>query len=147
VQLQLQTTRGRYQLAEDPRLEAGARARCAFHGLNPDEPALVKGNLAPLWKTFVPEVLAVVDAADAADRATPAMEQAGITALHSGAADPGGLFTKSGRRCPLSEEHKTQINRWRETDRQIEQPETAINHSGSGCATWHTGTACGHLSP
>jgi hypothetical protein len=27
-------------LAEDPRLEAGARARCAFYGLNPDEPAL-----------------------------------------------------------------------------------------------------------
>lgn len=94
MQLQLQTTRGRYQLAEDPRLEAGARARCAFHGLNPDEPALVKGNLAPLWKTFVPEVRAVVDAADAADRATPAMEQAGITALNSGAADPGGLVHK-----------------------------------------------------
>ena len=27
--------------------------------LDPDEPALVKGNLAPLWKTFVPEVRAV----------------------------------------------------------------------------------------
>ena len=81
-------------MAEDQRIEAGARARCAFHGLNPDEPALLKGTLTPLWKTFIPEVRTVIDAADAADRATPAMEQAGITALHSGAADPGGLVHK-----------------------------------------------------
>ena len=81
-------------MADDPRLEAGARARCAFHGLNPDEPTLAKGNLAPLWKTFVPEVRAVIDAADAADQATPAMEQAGVAALNSGAADPGGLVHK-----------------------------------------------------
>ena len=81
-------------MAEDQRIEAGARARCAFHGLNPDEPALVKGNLTPLWKTFIPEVRAVLDAADTADRATPAMEQAGITALKSGAPDSGGLVHK-----------------------------------------------------
>jgi hypothetical protein len=58
-------------LAEDPRLEPGARARCAFYGLNPDEPALEKGSLIPLWKTFVPEVRAVIEAADTVDRATP----------------------------------------------------------------------------
>jgi hypothetical protein len=81
-------------LAEDPRLEAGARARCAFYGLNPDEPALEKGRLIPLWKTFVSEVRAVIEAADAADRATPAMEQAGVAALKSGAADPGGVVHK-----------------------------------------------------
>ena len=55
--------------------------------------ASIRTNL-PLWKTFVSEVHAVIDAADAADRATPAMEQAGITALNSGAADPGGLVHK-----------------------------------------------------
>jgi hypothetical protein len=81
-------------LAEDPRFEAGARARCAFHGLNPDEPALVKGDLIPLWKTFIAEVGTVLEAADAVDRATPAMEQAGIAALDSGAADSGGLVHK-----------------------------------------------------
>ena len=81
-------------MAEDPRLEAGARARCAFYGLNPDEPALEKGSLIPLWKTFVAEVRAVIDAADAADRATPAMEQAGVAALKAGAPDPGGLVHK-----------------------------------------------------
>jgi hypothetical protein len=79
---------------EDPRLEAGARARCAFHGLNPDEPALEKGDLVPLWKMFVAEVRAVIEAADAVDRATPAMEQAGIAALNSGAPDSGGLVHK-----------------------------------------------------
>jgi hypothetical protein len=81
-------------LVEDPRLEAGARARCAFHGLNPDEPALEKGDLVPLWKMFVAEVRAVIEAADAVDRATPAMEQAGIAALNSGAPDSGGLVHK-----------------------------------------------------
>jgi hypothetical protein len=81
-------------LADDPRLEAGARARCAFYGLNPDEPAPMKGQLIPLWKAFVAEVRAVIDAADAADRATPAMEKAGVAALNSGAADPGGLVHK-----------------------------------------------------
>jgi hypothetical protein len=81
-------------LTDDPRLEAGARARCAFYGLNPDEPALMKGQLIPLWKAFVAEVRAVIDAADAADRATPAMEKAGVAALNSGAADPGGLVHK-----------------------------------------------------
>ena len=79
---------------EDPRLEAGARARCAFHGLNPDEPALEKGDLVPLWRMFVAEVRAVIEAADAVDRATPAMEQAGIAALNSGAPDSGGLVHK-----------------------------------------------------
>ncbi len=81
-------------MPEDPRLEAGARARCAFYGLNPDEPALVKGNLIPLWKTFVSEVRTVIDAADAADQATPAMEKAGVAALNSGAPDAGGLVHK-----------------------------------------------------
>jgi hypothetical protein len=79
---------------EDPRLEAGARARCAFHGLNPDEPALEKGRLVPLWQTFVAEVRAVIVAVDAADRASPAMEQAGVVALKSGAPDAGGLVHK-----------------------------------------------------
>jgi hypothetical protein len=72
-------------LAEDPRLEAGARARCAFYGLNPDEPAREKGSLIPLWKTFVAEVRAVIEAADAVDR---------VAALKSGATDPGGLIQK-----------------------------------------------------
>jgi hypothetical protein len=81
-------------LVDDPRLEAGARARCAFYGLNPDEPALEKGSLIPLWKTFVAEVRSVIDATDAADQATPAMEQAGVAALNSGATDPGGLVHK-----------------------------------------------------
>ena len=75
-------------------MEAGARARCAFYGLNPDEPALEKGRLIPLWKVFVAEVGTVLEAADAADRATPAMEQAGVAALNSGAPDPGGLVHK-----------------------------------------------------
>ena len=81
-------------MADDPRLEAGARALCGFHGLNPDEPALVRGDVTPLWRIFVPEARAVIDAADSADRATPAMERAGVAALNSGAADPGGLVRK-----------------------------------------------------
>lgn len=81
-------------MAQDPRLEAAARARCAFHGLNPDEPVLIKGDLIPLWKTFIAEVRSVLEAADAVDRATPAMEQAGIAALDAGAADSGGLVHK-----------------------------------------------------
>ena len=79
---------------EDPRLEAGARARCAFYGLNPDEPALEKGRLVPLWTTFISEVRVVMDAVDGADRATPAMEEAGVAALKSGAPDLGGLVRK-----------------------------------------------------
>jgi hypothetical protein len=55
---------------------------------------LEKGSLIPLWKTFIPEVRAVLEAADVADRATPAMEQAGVAALKSGASDPGGLVHK-----------------------------------------------------
>jgi hypothetical protein len=47
-----------------------------------------------LWKTFVAEVHAVIEAADAADRATLAMEQAGVAALKSGATDPDGLVHK-----------------------------------------------------
>lgn len=78
----------------DPRLEAGARARCAFYGLNPDEPALEKGRLIPLWKAFLAEVRAVIEAADAADQATPAMEQAGVDALKSGETDPSGVVHK-----------------------------------------------------
>jgi hypothetical protein len=79
---------------EDPRLEARARARC--YGLNPDEAALEKGRPVPLWKTFVAEVRAVIEAADATDRATPAMEQAGVAALKSGRLMPGDWFTKFG---------------------------------------------------
>ena len=81
-------------MSDDLRLEAGARARCAFHGLNPDEPALDKGSLTPLWKMFVAEVGAVLEAADAADQATPAMERAGVDALKAGAPDAGGLVNK-----------------------------------------------------
>jgi hypothetical protein len=81
-------------VADDLRLEAGARARCAFHGLNPDEPALEKGNLIPLWRMFVAEMRVVLEATDAADQATPAMEQAGVAALKSGAPDTGGLVHK-----------------------------------------------------
>lgn len=54
---------------EDPRLEAGARARCAFYGLNPDEAVLEKGTVLPLWKTFIAEVRTVIEAADASDGA------------------------------------------------------------------------------
>jgi hypothetical protein len=68
---------------------SGRSPRCAFYGLNPDEPALMKGQLIPLWKCF--RSRAVIDAADAADRATPVMEKAGVAALNSGAADPGAL--------------------------------------------------------
>jgi hypothetical protein len=81
-------------LAEDPRLEAGARARCAFYGLNPDEPALEKGSLIPLWKTFVAEVRTVIEAADTVDRATPAMAQAGAEALNAGSQDTSSLVHK-----------------------------------------------------
>lgn len=81
-------------MADDLRVEAGARALCAFHGLDPDEAALEKGSLITLWKTFVPEVRAVLEAADAADQATPAMAQAGVDALKAGASDPGGLVHK-----------------------------------------------------
>jgi hypothetical protein len=49
----------------------------------------MKGQLIPLWKCF--RSRAVIDAADAADRATPVMEKAGVAALNSGAADPGAL--------------------------------------------------------
>jgi hypothetical protein len=81
-------------VSDDLRLEAGARARCAFHGLNPDEPALDRGILIPLWETFVAEVRTVLEAADAADQATPAMAQAGVDALKAGAPDAGGLVNK-----------------------------------------------------
>ena len=82
-------------MVDDLRLqEAAARAQCAFHGLNPDEPAMEKGNLIPLWKMFVAEVRVVLEAADVADQATPAMEQAGVAALKSGALDAGGLVRK-----------------------------------------------------
>jgi hypothetical protein len=60
----------------------------------PDEHALEKGDLVPLWKMFVAEVRTVIDAADAVDRAMPAMEQAGVAALDAGAPDSGGLVQK-----------------------------------------------------
>lgn len=40
------------------------------------------------------EVRAVLEAADAADQATPAMERAGVDALKAGAPDAGGLVNK-----------------------------------------------------
>jgi hypothetical protein len=43
---------------------------------------------------FVAEVRAVLEAVDAADQATPAMEQAGVAALKAGAPDAGGLVHK-----------------------------------------------------
>jgi predicted dinucleotide-binding enzyme len=39
-------------------------------------------------------VRAVLEATDAADQATPAMERAGVDALKAGALDAGGLVNK-----------------------------------------------------
>ena len=96
-------------MAEDPRLEAGARARCAFHGLNPDEPALEKGSLIPLWKTFVAEVRAVIEAADAADRATPAWNRQVSLRSSLVRPTPAGWFKKSGWQCRRCGGHKLQV--------------------------------------
>jgi hypothetical protein len=71
-------------LSEDPRLETGARALCAFRGLNPDEPILNDGALIPMWQAHLREVRAVIEAADAVDRATPEMDMAGEAALRAG---------------------------------------------------------------
>jgi hypothetical protein len=81
-------------LSEDPRLEAGARALCAFHGLNPDEPMLNDGALIPMWQAHLREVRAVIEAADAVDRATPEMDMAGEAALRAGAQDATSLAHK-----------------------------------------------------
>jgi hypothetical protein len=99
LQLPPQATHGRYLLAEDPRLEAGGRARCAFSGLNPDEPAPDKGSLIPLWRPFVSEVRAVLEAADAADQATPAMQRAGVAALSRVRPTLVAWLTKFGSQC------------------------------------------------
>jgi hypothetical protein len=81
-------------LEADPRLEAGARALCAFHGLNPDEPALKHGSLVPMWQMRLLEAQAVIEAADAIDRATPEMARAGVDALNSGSQDTTSLVHK-----------------------------------------------------
>jgi hypothetical protein len=81
-------------MSEDPRLEAGARALCAFRGLNPDEPILNDGALIPMWQAHIREVRAVIEAADAVDRATPEMDMAGEAALRAGAQDATSLAHK-----------------------------------------------------
>jgi NAD(P)H-dependent FMN reductase len=81
-------------LPDDPRLEAGARALCAFHGLNPDELVLNDGAMVPMWTAHLREVRAVIKAADAVDRATPEMDRAGEAALKAGAQDAVGLAHK-----------------------------------------------------
>jgi hypothetical protein len=81
-------------LSEDPRLEAGARALCAFHGLNPDEPILNDGAMVPMWTAHIREVRAVIEAADAVDRATPEMDMAGEVVLKTGAQDAASLAHK-----------------------------------------------------
>lgn len=81
-------------MPDDPRLEAGARALCAFHGLNPDEPVLSDGVMVPMWQARIQEARAVIAAADAVDRATPEMEVAGVNALHAGAQDATSLAQK-----------------------------------------------------
>jgi hypothetical protein len=78
----------------DQRLEAGARALCAFHGLNPDEPALKQGKLIPMWHMHLEEARAVIEAADATDRATPEMAQAGVDAFNAGSQDTTSLIHK-----------------------------------------------------
>lgn len=78
----------------DPRLEAGARALCAFHGLNPDEPALRHGKLVPMWHMRLGEARAVIEAADATDRATPEMARAGVDAFNAGSLDTTSLVHK-----------------------------------------------------
>jgi hypothetical protein len=81
-------------LATDPRLEAGARALCGFHGLNPDEPVLKNGTLVPMWQTHLMQAQAVIEAADAVDDATPEMARAGEDALNAGSQDAGSLVRK-----------------------------------------------------
>ena len=81
-------------MIEDPRLEAGARALCAFYGLNPDEPVLNEGAMVPMWTTHRREVRAVIEAADAVDRATPEMDMAGEAAIKAGAQDATSLAHK-----------------------------------------------------
>ena len=81
-------------MIEDPRLEAGARALCAFYGLNPDESVLNEGAMVPMWTTHRREVRAVIEAADAVDRATPEMDMAGEAAIKAGAQDATSLAHK-----------------------------------------------------
>ena len=81
-------------LETDPRLEAGSRAVCGFLGLNPDEPVLKQGTLVPMWQTHLQEARAVIEAADAVDRATPEMARAGVNALNAGSQDSGSLVRK-----------------------------------------------------
>jgi hypothetical protein len=81
-------------VVEDPRIEAGARGLCGFHGVNPDEPVLHRGTMVPMWTSYVPEVRAVLTAADAVDNATPDMERAGVEAMEAGSQDTGSLVQK-----------------------------------------------------
>ncbi len=85
---------GEHELSDDPRLEAGARALCAFHGLNPDEPVLNGGAMVPMWTAHVREARAVIEAADAVDSSTPEMDLAGEAALKAGAQDATSLAHK-----------------------------------------------------
>jgi hypothetical protein len=78
----------------DPRLEAGAGALCGCRGLNPDEPFLKRGTLTPTWQMHLMEARAVIEAADAVDRATPGMARAGVDALNGGSLDSGSLVHK-----------------------------------------------------
>jgi hypothetical protein len=93
----LQQSAIRTAASSDPvnvRLEAGARALCALHGADPDAPALKGGRLVPSWRIYAPEARAVLAAADAVDRATPEMEQAGVAAMQAGSQDAGSLVQR-----------------------------------------------------
>jgi hypothetical protein len=81
-------------MAEDMRLEAGARALCGLYGADPDAPALKNGNLIPTWQMYLPEARAVLVAADVVDKATPEMERAGVEAMAAGSHDAGSLVQK-----------------------------------------------------
>jgi hypothetical protein len=50
--------------------------------------------MVPMWTAHIREVRAVIEAADAADRATPEMDMAGEAALNAGAQDATSLAHK-----------------------------------------------------
>ncbi len=50
--------------------------------------------MVPMWRAYIQEVRAVIQAADAVDRATPEMAVAGVDALRTGAQDAAGLAQK-----------------------------------------------------
>jgi hypothetical protein len=78
----------------DVRLEAAARALCAWHGADPDAPALKSGKLVPTWHIYAPEARAVLTAADAVDGATPEMQRAGMAAMEAGSHDAASLVQR-----------------------------------------------------